>query len=964
LREAGEVKDVEGVIRPRGDELSHAACLDRRERPIRVVLAGQLQLGGQSMLALEQARRLPLIKTWSGRRAFSLDFAFAIPPQPNRTTGPLEPLLKALDVPVHKFYTQIPGHLVREWGRGNTTNRLSSILAAARHLDDLAEDVRGIIQPFVDVVKGADIFSFTNHENHRHDDRTMVEAARLAGVPHILCEPSNLWWGSLPTGADGTASALVVPSHFAGRFWRERGALTQAAVVPPGFEAGPILRQETNVSRVRFGFVGRLAPQKSPGLFIRAAAAVGAAYRHTPLDVSFAVLGDGPLREPLERLAHRLGLRVTGGRYVSEERGPGTEMHFAGWLEPSDVRAAVRESLDVVVHSNVLEETFCMCNVEAMAEGKAVVTFGVGGVSEYLRRGDAHGIVVDTPSVAGLTEALLRVAEDSEWRRRLGAEAAPRVRGLHGGQDLSFDRMAVQYANLYSGLVCPARDLNQRAQDVACVGVDGEKADDENPGALLRRDEYWAAACGVARLLPSNDNPQMRQLLALLLGEATRIDRENVTPLLNTREREALLVAAAVAESGLPNTTLDRRGALTALAAQYLTKAQGAVDQAATHWEALFKLRRPVLNCSGSLWSYAVPDTAALVFMEDGSGGVLQMGATGLKLSNLIPDRPSDFEATPGKLRHAAAQFAHLASTGVELAPSVVDALAPCSVTSLDELASSYADAAERLSAISQDDETDARSLREVASDAVLPVLATLDRGVHLYMPRSMDSEAVLIDEQTAAKATADFERINLCVIDGALSDHALTHLRKQLVESTVWYDAKRGHLGAYLEDGIASGLLLQVVEEFGAKLPDIVGPKRLVQAWGYKYHGQEADMGIRPHADEGAVTVNCWLTPDRYNLRQGSGGLRIYNASVPDTMPFLQANRDFRAVRKHVEHADRVDVDHRQNRCVVFRSALVHETLPFYFERSYDAYRINLSLMYGVSDWRSAYQSSPDASA
>ena len=116
------------------------------------------------------------------------------------------------------------------------------------------------------------------------------------------------------------------------------------------------------------------------------------------------------------------------------------------------------------------------------------------------------------------------------------------------------------------------------------------------------------------------------------------------------------------------------------------------------------------------------------------------------------------------------------------------------------------------------------------------------------------------------------------------------------------------------------------------------MGPKRLVQAWGYKYHGNKADMGIRPHADEGAVTVNCWLTPDRYNLREGSGGLRIYNASVPDTMPFLQANRDFRAVRKHVEHADRVDVDHRQNRCVVFRSALVHETLPFYFERSYDA--------------------------
>ena len=88
---------------------------------------------------------------------------------------------------------------------------------------------------------------------------------------------------------------------------------------------------------------------------------------------------------------------------------------------------------------------------------------------------------------------------------------------------------------------------------------------------------------------------------------------------------------------------------------------------------------------------------------------------------------------------------------GSGAAGSVVEALAPCAITSLDELAVSYADAAARLSAVSQDDETDARSLREVASDAMLPVLATLDRGVHLYMPRSMDSEAVVIDEETAA---------------------------------------------------------------------------------------------------------------------------------------------------------------------------------------------------------------------
>ena len=879
LRDAGNATLPEGVVRPRGDALSHGACLEYRDKPLKVVLAGQLQLGGQSMLALEQARRLPSLRTWSNQPAFELAFAFALSPDPARTTGPLEPLLRDLDVPIHKFVTSIPAHLVQRWGPGNTTSALSQVLAAASTLDELDADVLNIIRPFIDVVRGADVFSFTNHENHRSDDGTMVEAARLAGVPHILCEPSNLWWGSLPTGADGAAT-LVVPSAFAGRFWKERGASSVVQVVPPGFEAGPYIPEVVNTSRVRFGFVGRLAPQKSPGLFVRAAAAVGKAYEHTPVNVSFAVLGDGPLREPLELLADRLGLRVTGGRYVTE-RGTGPLMHFMGWLDPSEVRAAIKDELDVIVHSNILEETFCMCNVEAMAEGKAVVTFGVGGVSEYLRPGDAHGVVVHHPSVPGLTTALLQLAEDADLRRRLGSNAAPRVRGLKGGDDLSFDRMATQYANLYAGLVCPARDLNERASDVACALHDG--AETADPGALIRKGEYWAAACGVARL--NSEDPQMRHLLALLLGEATRVDRENVTPPNNSREREALLVAAAVAAASRLDAALDRRGALTALAAQCLTKARGSPDKAADLWEELFWLRRPVLECNASLWAYAVPDTNARVFMEDGAGGALQMGSTPLKLSNLRPGGPSDFEATPGKLRHAAAQFAHLAAAGVELAERVRRALAPCGVLTLAELAQAYAAAASDLSEVSEDDETDARSLREVASDAILPVLATLDRGVHLFQPRASVEPAVVIDAETARQATAAFERINLCVIDDALSDHALQNLRRQLVESTVWYDAKRGHLGAYLEDGLASSLLLQVVEEFGKALPAIVGPKRLVQAWGYKYHGAEADMGIRPHADEGAVTVNCWLTPDRFNLRNGSGGLRVYNASVPDSM-------------------------------------------------------------------------------
>ena len=101
----------------------------------------------------------------------------------------------------------------------------------------------------------------------------------------------------------------------------------------------------------------------------------------------------------------RLGLFVAGGLYVRPEAQDASStratMTFEGWVAPGDVRAAIANTTDVLVHSNVLEETFCMCNVEAMAEGVPVVTFGVGGVSEYLARGDGHGVVVAAASVPG-----------------------------------------------------------------------------------------------------------------------------------------------------------------------------------------------------------------------------------------------------------------------------------------------------------------------------------------------------------------------------------------------------------------------------------------------------------------------------------------------------------------------------------------------------------------------------------
>ena len=168
--------------------------------------------------------------------------------------------------------------------------------------------------------------------------------------------------------------------------------------------------------------------------------------------------------------------------------------------------------------------------------------------------------------------------------------------------------------------------------------------------------------------------------------------------------------------------------------------------------------------------------------------------------------------------------------------------------------------------------------------------------------------------------------------------------------ESTVFFDMKHGHVGANLEDGFASGLLLQLSDALRDALPRLTagGALALWSVWAYKY--VTGPHGVRPHADEGELSINCWLTPDGDNLGNGTahGGLRLFHRDQPDGLDFATANRDFRRVREILGDERPVEVEYAANRCVVFRSSLFHETVPFAFREGLLSYRTNLVFMYG----------------
>jgi hypothetical protein len=117
--------------------------------------------------------------------------------------------------------------------------------------------------------------------------------------------------------------------------------------------------------------------------------------------------------------------------------------------------------------------------------------------------------------------------------------------------------------------------------------------------------------------------------------------------------------------------------------------------------------------------------------------------------------------------------------------------------------------------------------------------------------------------------------------IDDFLSPAAMEGLLSFCRDSTLFYDVKPGYLGAYLNEGFSSPLLLKLVAEMRLRFPRIVTEEHVINnMWAYKYDG---DMGgIRVHADNADVNFNLWLTPDDANLDPEGGGLIVYRARPP----------------------------------------------------------------------------------
>ena len=185
---------------------------------------------------------------------------------------------------------------------------------------------------------------------------------------------------------------------------------------------------------------------------------------------------------------------------------------------------------------------------------------------------------------------------------------------------------------------------------------------------------------------------------------------------------------------------------------------------------------------------------------------------------------------------------------------------------------------------------------------------------------------------------------------DGLLTPPALLGLKRYLLESTIWHDFSHigGFVASYLEDGLACPLLLQIADEIRATFPELLEKHPLSQAWAFK--GLEAKAAIDAHADDAAISINFWVTPDQANIDPGRGGLIVCRVPPPAAWEVRDYHTDKETIATFLErHAnDSLLVPYRENRAVLFESRLFHRSDAPEFATGYENHRINLTLLFG----------------
>ncbi|MEM2930822.1 MAG: glycosyltransferase family 4 protein [Thermoproteota archaeon] len=195
-------------------------------------------------------------------------------------------------------------------------------------------------------------------------------------------------------------------------------------VIPNGVDISEFRpREGFKGNRIRrIVFIGRLFPNKGAQYLIEAAPIILSKHPAT----EFVVIGNGPMKMDLIRLARRLNVEQA--------------FRFLGIVQ--SVPEILKEC-DIFVRPS-LTEGMPLTILEAMACRLPIVASKIPGVSEIVKDGET-GILIEPGNIRHLSEALNRLLEDKDYAERIKNNAYNFVRNHY-----SWDRVAEEYFKIYN----------------------------------------------------------------------------------------------------------------------------------------------------------------------------------------------------------------------------------------------------------------------------------------------------------------------------------------------------------------------------------------------------------------------------------------------------------------------------------------------------------------------------------
>jgi len=241
------------------------------------------------------------------------------------------------------------------------------------------------------------------YEPPRFIYRDRADILRKTGAAALVMAPGFLLYRWLDRCFVSVPDEILTQGEF-GRAEIERVYDRMAVIIPHGSDMSCMERSPGGPFTALS--VNYLHPRKRIDLLLRALGRM----KESGSQVRAVVVGDGPEKEQLGRLAGELGIAES--------------VRFTGFVEDAELPGEFVRA-DVYVHTGRLE-SFGLSVLDALATGLPVVSVDEGGPAEMISDGRT-GFLVPARADA-VAEKVLMLERDPELRRRMGRAAAESVR--------------------------------------------------------------------------------------------------------------------------------------------------------------------------------------------------------------------------------------------------------------------------------------------------------------------------------------------------------------------------------------------------------------------------------------------------------------------------------------------------------------------------------------------------------